>query len=190
MWYAWTNVRDIRDERVKEAAEAEAQQAARNAHLASLASGGASSGPHLPVVRSFRGPLVSSVRDDPAPSPPLGTDGDRTRPGTPASVGTPKPQEKKEDETSASLTPPEELIQKLMQAALGREPKPVPIVPMEPADRKPRATPPPPASPPPEPQPREPVRLTEQIAIGHIPMDLTMDVIASQMGGGSMDVDE
>ena len=160
-------MRDTRERRKVEAAKAEAERAARDAHLASLASGETYHGPG----RRYHTTLVSSVRDEPGPSPPPGME-----------RGTPTPTPENDDKADTkSTTPPADLVQKLMDAALVRELRPVHIG----TDaRQYRFAPPAPA---PEPEPparaRTPVRVIESIEKGLLPIDFAYNVAKSQMGG-------
>lgn len=176
--YAWTNVRETRERREVEAAKAEAAQAARNAHLASLASGATY---HHDATRRYHTTMMSSVRDEPAPSPPPGLDR-----GTP----TPAPTGDDEKSEAGADSPPAELVQKLMDAALVRELQPVHIGTDE---RQYHFAPPAEPTPDPDPHvppvPLPPVRLSEQIAQGHVPLNFAFNVATSQMGGVD-DMDE
>jgi hypothetical protein len=174
--YAWTNVRETRERRAEEAAKEEVEKAKRKTQFMSS----------YTASRQYHN--TSSVRDDPTPSP-LGTDR-----GTPGPLATDGDKDKdggsKSNPTSNVDSPPDDLIRKLMGAALTREHRPVHIDAEDAkhASASPQATPEPESEP--APKDEKPVRLSEQIAAGHIPSELALQVLQSQMGmGGGEPID-
>lgn len=83
---------------------------------------------------------------------------------------------------SPPASPRQTLAERLLQAALDREPKPELHV--EPTPKQPTPPPPPTYS-----LGHEPLRYTDSFRLGHLPADLMEDVMRSEMGGFDEDVD-
>lgn len=151
LWYAWTNVRETRQRRKEEAAAQKAREAARAVQYARWESG---------TVTPRFGAATSSVRDE-----------------TPSSTVSKSPS--KEPETAPAGPTRSELkqalVERLMEAAIEREPMPVPA-----EEEKKRAPTPPPAP--------QRARISQAVANNDLMMGLAMKVIQSDMGKGMGDM--
>lgn len=161
LWYAWTNVRETRERRKAEAEAEKAKQAERKAQFARWESNN--------MAPRF-GAATSSVRDE---TPVRDPSKDRSK--EPSKEPTPAPSPVPAESPGPSRDEIKQaLVQRLLDAAVEREPMPVP------AEEERRApTPPPPHL----------SRISQALGNNPLMMDVALKVIKSDLGRGMGDME-